>query len=591
MSKNCNECGKSTRNGYTYSQDACGCKSEEVQKGLTLSKDYQLLEASCGDDLDKVVGLIQDVLIVINNNINNITNNITNTTNTNVSCTELINCLDDINLSAVDTGCLPEPNDKTLQNILQTIINWINSNIFEYDTDDFVLTPEECITKISINSDNIVTTVINNLITNETFITQVTSKVSIYVGNTIFVSKLGDDATGAREDRTKQYITLNAAIAGAVSGDTIIVSNGTYTETNTNINAINNTLTSINIVLEDKVILNTFIQCSNKDLSIVGKNSILDGGSDPALHFTGSGTKNLFLDLFKVTSSVGASAIYIDSVNSADLNIHYLFNLKPNSSGGTPLTLAVSDIASLSYKGHQNYIASNSSAGSNMDLSGISTINVDLDKLYSSVNSGGISIAASGLNVNDCFINIKNALIGQGGIKVSNANVVFDIEKITIVSEAESGIELRGSSSAVRTNVTIKDCEISGNIGGVSQTTSSNSLILIGGTGGDYVDLKIKNCTLSNISAGVNAGCIAVKGVCGVDSNAVIFSQNSHYFTNGTHPFEALYYSFGTCYYTNNVEVQLIGSTTSNLDLALAGAYYNFNTVALVVIDASFTKF
>jgi hypothetical protein len=193
--------------------------------------------------------------------------------------------------------------------------------------------------------------------------------------------------------------------------------------------------------------------------------------------------------------------------------------------------------------------------------------------------------------VNDCFINIKNALIGQGGIKVSNANVVFDIEKITIVSEAESGIELRGSSSAVRTNVTIKDCEISGNIGGVSQTTSSNSLILIGGTGGDYVDLKIKNCTLSNISAGVNAGCIAVKGVCGVDSNAVIFSQNSHYFTNGTHPFEALYYSFGTCYYTNNVEVQLIGSTTSNLDLALAGAYYNFNTVALVVIDASFTKF
>lgn len=423
-------------------------------------------------------------------------------------------------------------------------------------------------------------------------ITSIITPVDTLVGNTLFVSKQGDDATGVRENKTKHYLTLNAAIADAQSGDTIIVSNGVYNETNTNINSINNALTSLNIVLEDTVTLNTFIECASKDLSIVGKNSTLDGGVQSALHFTGIGTTNLFVDLFKVTSSVGSSTIYIDNVNSADLNIHYLFNLKPNNSGGNPLTLGAFDTSTISYKGFQNYLANNNITGLNIQINNASVAYLDIDKLYTSVNSGGVSVTAS--TTNEHFINIKNAFIGQEGIKVTDANAVFDIEKLQIAPNADSGIKLRGTDSLNRTKVTFKDCEISGDVGGISQTNFSNSLILIGVLNSDvddYVDLKIKNCTLSNINADANSGCIAVKGACGSNSNAIIFSQNSHYFTNGTYPFETLYYTFGTCYLTNNVEVQLIGSTTSNKALALAGPYYAFNTTTLAVIDASFTNF
>lgn len=51
----------------------------------------------------------------------------------------------------------------------------------------------------------------------------------VMVGNSIFVSKEGNDATGTREDFVFSFLTIQAAIAVAISGDTIFVYPGTYT--------------------------------------------------------------------------------------------------------------------------------------------------------------------------------------------------------------------------------------------------------------------------------------------------------------------------------------------------------------------------
>jgi len=55
---------------------------------------------------------------------------------------------------------------------------------------------------------------------------------SLPVGNFVFVNPLGNDGTGAREDESKPFLTLNAAKNAAISGDTILVYGGVYNEAN-----------------------------------------------------------------------------------------------------------------------------------------------------------------------------------------------------------------------------------------------------------------------------------------------------------------------------------------------------------------------
>lgn len=53
------------------------------------------------------------------------------------------------------------------------------------------------------------------------------------VSNTVFVSKLGNDSTGSRTNMGKPFLTLEAALSAATSGDTIVVFPGSYTVTTT----------------------------------------------------------------------------------------------------------------------------------------------------------------------------------------------------------------------------------------------------------------------------------------------------------------------------------------------------------------------
>lgn len=61
----------------------------------------------------------------------------------------------------------------------------------------------------------------------------------LLLGKTLYVSKLGDDATAIPYDIAKHYLTITAAKNDAVAGDTIVVHPGTYSETSLYKNGVN----------------------------------------------------------------------------------------------------------------------------------------------------------------------------------------------------------------------------------------------------------------------------------------------------------------------------------------------------------------
>ncbi len=61
----------------------------------------------------------------------------------------------------------------------------------------------------------------------------------LFLGKTLYVSKLGDDATAVPYDIANHYLTITAAKNDAVTGDTIVVHPGTYSETNLYKNGVN----------------------------------------------------------------------------------------------------------------------------------------------------------------------------------------------------------------------------------------------------------------------------------------------------------------------------------------------------------------
>jgi hypothetical protein len=61
----------------------------------------------------------------------------------------------------------------------------------------------------------------------------------LFLGKTLYVSKLGDDATAVPYDIANHYLTITAAKNDAVAGDTIVVHPGTYSETDLYKNGVN----------------------------------------------------------------------------------------------------------------------------------------------------------------------------------------------------------------------------------------------------------------------------------------------------------------------------------------------------------------
>jgi hypothetical protein len=123
--------------------------------------------------------------------------------------------------------------------------------------------------------------------------------------NSLFVSKSGSDSSGARNREDLPYLTLSAAKAAAVSGDTIIVEAGTYSENNLLKNGVNWHFMPGAIV-------------SYADVDVTNGYGIFDDRATGACvsRITGAGTF-----IYNIDSNVLARGVFATQNNATDLYI------------------------------------------------------------------------------------------------------------------------------------------------------------------------------------------------------------------------------------------------------------------------------
>ena len=117
--------------------------------------------------------------------------------------------------------------------------------------------------------------------------------------NTLYVSKQGNNATGTKGDRSKPYLTIQAAINAAVGGDVVLVMEGTYVE---------------NVALKDyvKLISETWGAATIQHDTITNSWGI----SSPDLTVLGSGVYNeIFITGFRITNPQMEPTIKIKAKN------------------------------------------------------------------------------------------------------------------------------------------------------------------------------------------------------------------------------------------------------------------------------------
>lgn len=113
---------------------------------------------------------------------------------------------------------------------------------------------------------------------------------AVPIGNTVFVDAInGDDATGARGQLAKPFLTLTAAVAAATDGDTIYVWPGTYSDSQLSFNG--------NFYFEDGAIVTSgddnpmFNVVAGQTLSISGRGDfqMTNPGGNPDVIFMTTG--------------------------------------------------------------------------------------------------------------------------------------------------------------------------------------------------------------------------------------------------------------------------------------------------------------
>lgn len=151
----------STPCGCTQSND-CGCSNCIEEACVRLCNAYPKVGTVCGDDLRKYLKNVNDILTKICEDIES----------------GLTPCDCELDLSGLDFSCLSTPSPVNAETVFQLIIDWISENIWEFDSEDFIVTPSSCSKAIQVNANVIAGDVFNLLINDQTFIDQIINQIT-----------------------------------------------------------------------------------------------------------------------------------------------------------------------------------------------------------------------------------------------------------------------------------------------------------------------------------------------------------------------------------------------------------------------------
>ena len=126
----------------------------------------------------------------------------------------------------------------------------------------------------------------------------------VTLDNSLFVSKDGDDATAQPYSLVNKYLTIQAAIDDAVSGETVFVYPGTYTENLTIANGIR-----VHFFLG--AIVSGQIDMDGGTNYITGNGQFTNTGAGHMLHIQGGAASSNYVECFSITGGTGATGYAI----------------------------------------------------------------------------------------------------------------------------------------------------------------------------------------------------------------------------------------------------------------------------------------
>lgn len=255
---------------------------------------------------------------------------------------------------------------------------------------------------------------------------------AIKVGNTLFVSKTGNDSTGQREDYTKHFATPWAAKLAALPGDEIIVYPGHYTTGLSGADFISNNNTesslvgdSISYYLHEGVLIESITANHHLLFDNQNRTTSIDGkGVMKAPHFAKSDSQNTKLYIRLKGLEVSSRAGNMEQLKVFHIELDYYKALAPSAFhafdfGKFPVSpsTAVTD-GDVNIKIKRVMF---DEAGAVPELVGVGAGNVGLLYPFSAINTNfylQVDNMDKDVNINACRINsIDNCRIN---VKFSN---------------------------------------------------------------------------------------------------------------------------------------------------------------------------
>ena len=316
---------------------------------------------------------------------------------------------------------------------------------------------------------------------------------SLTIENTVYVSKNGNDGTGAKNDMSKPFLTIAGANTVAQAGDCVYVFSGSYSETGDTF------LDQVYYNLEpNAVVTNTGTSCvfddgvTPKIIYIFGKGQLICSGglcvnlavSTAYIEcFSMQGIGGMYLggfsniNVYNTITSTSGSGIHL--VNSASGRIEFD---KLTVTGGSSGILCNSNTnQELVIKGRFMSAEPNKGAGFGFNLanSGIGITKFEIDQYKQSVNTelmGSVTAGNylfsdctfnqattnAGFRLDNCLVDFENCSIFQGaspnnnlilltGAKVNLINCVLDC-KASVNATMVGNATLNVQDSVLRTD-------------------------------------------------------------------------------------------------------------------------------------------
>jgi hypothetical protein len=407
------------------------------------------------------------------------------------------------------------------------------------------------------------------------------SAITTTIGNTLTVSKLGVDATATRESVSTHYLTISAAIADSLDGDTILIYPGIYNEGDVNINSLTGVTPGVGYDLLTfefigDVTFNGGLVATDFGINIIGPGTTFDSDSASCIDFTGTSIREVKIDLLRVQSSSLNRALSLDTFLGATINIDYINNVEVGASVALGV-IYINNINTVKYQGISIFASVTTNVATY--LSNIDALYLDVD-ILNSADTNKL------LFTQECTgtISISKTTCSQDGFKLSGSNLKINNTNIEGVTGEGAIIQIEADNTAP-SRIIFTNCIIEGSTESV--TGFERHLVNIGVdtvSTTDYCQVKFDGCTILNNNTFAGTGCLGLSGGC-VSSNIIVWFQNCHLFSGSATVLDIFDCGGGTSFQGDSADVYYLGYNTANVAVGQAG---NTNFIGTLNVNAAF---